>query len=445
MVRMKSHVLELKKVIWRGVVLTVAVVGLSRCSTTHIDSKGDGLPVVPDYVQVPHPAGFEQADLNAIFYSPKAPKDATTSFAEHCDDEFRKLLKETKSKDEIQHGADELVRYDAERTHWCFYAKIAKLQDYLHTDSYWSQRQKVVLDAFEYLNPIANAFLSQYHDTRYLTWAAQYYRRIAEWVFYRHVDPTPDSTLQYVLAQRNNKDPWIQQPSPLQAQAENSSSVFSKYGITMAPTIAGGRAPVDPPVEMSPTNIAPVRAPASAQKTNTTDSPVPASPELPSPAPQSNIPPPPAPVEPAPIPAAAPVPVAPVPAPPIPVAPPAPVIAPADPAPQPPMPVAPPPVPVTNTAPTSANFSGTPISTTQVEQPVNAAPTTIEFQPTTRAIEMPPMPTTPVVMQKTTVALPVPPPMPAPPKQSASSQVSPWAQPGVPTFLPPAGLTTSPH
>ena len=145
------------------------------------------LPAISEYSQAPHPSGFELAQLNEIFNSPQAPKAALGEFADTCDEEYKKLSQTTPSTS--THGqkksALELVKKDPEMMHWCFYAKISRLQDYLQRDTSWSARQKKVLEAFEFLSPIANAFQTAYHDDRYLSWSTHYYSKISEWVFFK--------------------------------------------------------------------------------------------------------------------------------------------------------------------------------------------------------------------------------------------------------------------
>jgi hypothetical protein len=214
---------------------------LYGCSSTVVVKDSTPLPVVPEYVKVPHPAGFDQADLQAIFHSPLAPKAVLGEFADTCDDEFRKLGQATHSIDEKKKGAMELVTQDPERMHWCFYAKIVRLQETLQGNTTWNTRQKKVVTTFEFLSPVANAYLELYHDSRYLRWASMYYSKISEWVFFKKVVPTPDSTLTLVKNAHSDLEPWV----PLKTESEkNQDSVFAKYGITLAPTIASSQDPM---------------------------------------------------------------------------------------------------------------------------------------------------------------------------------------------------------
>ncbi len=250
---------------------------LAGCSSTVTVSEKIPLPEVPEYVKVPHPAGFELADLKAIFFSPLAPKGVLGEFGDTCDDEFKKLSQLTTSKDDIRKGAVELVTQDPERMHWCFYAKISKLQDTIQGDTTWNTRQKKVLDTFGFLGPIANAYVDVYKDSRYLRWAALYYSKISEWVFFKKVNPTPDSTLNFVQNSRSDLEPWVQ------VQKTNgqvtTTSVFSKYGISLAPTIAGSgqvnplnsNITQNPETTQDPAVTTPVTAPATAEAVPTED------------------------------------------------------------------------------------------------------------------------------------------------------------------------------
>lgn len=226
-----------------AVALTVtAVAGLAGCSSTTVVQDKPVIPEVPEYVKVPHPISFELASLRAIFYSPMAPQDIQGEFSQTCDSEFQKLAELSNSLEERQKAAVELVSGDPERMHWCFYGKISKLQETLQGDTTWGERQKKVFQTFTYLSPIANAFLEVYHDSRYLRWATQYYSKISEWVFFRKVTPGPETTLSIIgSAGQSNLEPWV----PIDTKISKKDSVFSKYGISLAPTVASGVNPLD--------------------------------------------------------------------------------------------------------------------------------------------------------------------------------------------------------
>jgi hypothetical protein len=232
----------------------VVLVLVSGCtSAPQVVEVKPVLPAIPAYVKVPHPAGFDLADLRAMLVSPLAPKAVLGEFADTCDEEFKKLTEATPQKEERKKGAEELVTSDPERMHWCFYAKISRLQDVLQSDSTWSLRQKKVIESFEFLTPIANAFLATYHDSRYLRWAAQYYSKVSEWVFFKKLTPSPDSTLLYTTGEKPAAENWMSR----QREESEPTSVFAKYGISFQPTVAGANSPLEPQA----------RAPASVIET----------------------------------------------------------------------------------------------------------------------------------------------------------------------------------
>ena len=251
--------------------------GIGCSSTTVVQEKPD-IPEVPEYVKVPHPISFELTSLRAIFHSPMAPHDIQGEFTQNCDSEFQKLTQASTSIEERQKGAVELVSSDPERMHWCFYGKISKLEETLQGDTTWGERQKKVLDTFIYLSPIANAFLDVYHDSRYLRWATQYYSKISEWVFFRKVNPGPESTLAQIQnASPSSLEPWV----PLDPKTAKSDSVFAKYGISMEPTIASGVNPLTQQVrtpaskEVPPESVKPVAEEKKADANTELDEPTP--------------------------------------------------------------------------------------------------------------------------------------------------------------------------
>jgi hypothetical protein len=259
------------------VLMVFGLTALYGCSSTVVVKEAE-LPVVPEYVKVPHPAGFDQADLQAIFHSPLAPKAALGEFADTCDDEFKKLAQVTQSKEEKKKGAMELVTQDPERMHWCFYAKIVRLQETLQGNTTWNTRQKKVVETFAFLSPVANAYLDIYHDSRYLRWASMYYSKISEWVFFKKVVPTPDSTLVLVNSAHSDLEPWV----PMKTD-KDKESVFAKYGITLAPTIASSQQdPLDQPTDANAAKDDRVPASVSSSQDNASPAIPVAAPDVPS-------------------------------------------------------------------------------------------------------------------------------------------------------------------
>lgn len=212
--------------------VTICALILGGCSTATL-TEVPTLPNIPEYVKIPHPAGYELSDLRALFFSPLAPQGVQGEFADTCDDEFKKLTEVTKSRDDLKLGATELVTNDPERMHWCFYSKLNKLQMVLNSDATWSTRQKKVLETYKFIGPISVAFTDVYHDSRYARWASTYYSKISEWVFFKKVAPSEDATLFMVNHSNQNPEPWTQLKNK-----DASASVFKKYGISFTPTLS---------------------------------------------------------------------------------------------------------------------------------------------------------------------------------------------------------------
>lgn len=249
--------------------MTFLVVSLGGCSTATI-TEAPTLPEVPEYVKTPHPVGYENSDLKALFFSPLAPQGALGEFTDTCDDEFKRLSAATQSRDDKRRGAIELVTMDPERMHWCFYGKLTKLHDVLGSDATWSARQKKVIETYNFLGPIGLAFMDIYSDSRYTRWASQYYSKISEWIFFRKVATTEENTLWMVNHQKKDLEPWV----PLKPQS-SLTSVFTKYGITLSPVMTKPEAPVltaEPQASDQNVNRIPASAPENPSPPASADS-----------------------------------------------------------------------------------------------------------------------------------------------------------------------------
>jgi hypothetical protein len=196
----------------------------------------EGVPILPQYTGIPHPAGYDLSDIRVIFEHPTAPKNFGNELALTCDEALAQLMQKTSVADEIQSGARELVSRDPEGMHWCFYSKVLKLNQTLQSQSSWKTREHEVLTTFKTLAPISNAFFSEFKDSRYLRWAATYYSKVSEWVFFRKVDPTPESTLLLTVGTRTSLEPAADLHSAGRAPA--SSSIYDRYGISLQPVPA---------------------------------------------------------------------------------------------------------------------------------------------------------------------------------------------------------------
>lgn len=197
--------------------------GQSCATGTEMEVMSE-LPEIPAYAHVPHPGGYDLSDLRSIFLDPQAPQpDAWAT----CDGDFKKLRGLTQIPDEIERGARELVLRDAAKMHWCFYSKFIGIEaEMARPENFLEDKQKAVIDAYAFLAPIARAFRDEYKDTRYLRWAIVHYRRLSEWVFYRRLEPTPDSIAK--LAETPNN------PFSKVRRDEERRSVLEKYGIEAA-------------------------------------------------------------------------------------------------------------------------------------------------------------------------------------------------------------------
>jgi len=229
---------------------------LNGCSTTEVTPFP--VPTPPVYTQVPHPVGMDLGDLSAIFGDEKAPQEK--DFAKNCDVDFRKLEKLTKSRDEIFEGLRELVKQDPVTYHWCFYAKILELENDLKAGVYVEERQKLILDAFSFLAPLARTYASEFHDSRYLRMAITRYQKWSEWIFYRKLELTPAGTSEIVKASN---------PFGLWRDTLETVSVLEKYHILKGAEVAKS---VETPSVAAPTSEAtpsPNTAPAATPSPNT--------------------------------------------------------------------------------------------------------------------------------------------------------------------------------
>ena len=154
--------------------------GFGGCSTTQVAPLTALPEAPPTYIQVPHPSGLDSGDLVAIFAEKGAP--SPDEFKD-CEADFKALRSKTQSQDELLQGAREFVRRDPVRYHWCFYSRLYDLDTKLKTADYLDEKQKLLLDRYLFLTPIARAFQVEYNESRYLRWAVSRYRQMSETVF----------------------------------------------------------------------------------------------------------------------------------------------------------------------------------------------------------------------------------------------------------------------
>jgi hypothetical protein len=201
------------------------------CSTAEIVPPAP--PEPPAYTKALHPQGLDLGELEAIFVDEKAPKDP--EYVNYCDEDFQKLKKLARSKDELDQGTKELVKQDPMDLHWCFYSKLRFLENEMRKDKYLDERQKLLLSTFDFLVPIAKAFASEFHDSRYYRWAVFRYKKLSEWVFFRKLELTPEGTS--ILVQPTN-------PFGLWRDTASEATVLEKYQLVKPP--APSPAPASP-------------------------------------------------------------------------------------------------------------------------------------------------------------------------------------------------------
>lgn len=206
------------------------------CSTTHIIPPPPPNP--PKFTQVPHPEGTSLSDITALLTEFEGIEGKKMpEFAEDCDKDFKKLAGMTLSQDELRRGSIELVQKYPILYHWCFYAKIYKLENDLKKESFLDERQKQVLNTYEFLTLIAKAFAAEFHDSRYLRCAVTRYRGLSEWVFFRRLEMTAEGTA--LLVQAEN-------PFGVWRKSDQNLSILQKYHIG-----EGNQIPLPAPVAMA--------------------------------------------------------------------------------------------------------------------------------------------------------------------------------------------------
>jgi hypothetical protein len=152
--------------------------------------------VTPEYMKLIHPNGIQMADLKLILFEKDAPKEP--EFVLTCATEIEKILKNTTSLLETIEISKRLVEKNAKTYHWCFYFKLAKLDDDLTTIDYIVDKQSEMIKSYNTLVPIARSFYEVYRDSRYLRWATWYYQANSEKIFYNTLELNHQGTLEIV-------------------------------------------------------------------------------------------------------------------------------------------------------------------------------------------------------------------------------------------------------
>lgn len=222
----------------------VIVFGLLRfsggCTTTELSPPE--VPNPPSYMQVPHPEGMDLGDLTRVLLDEKAPKDP--EFGKTCDQAFSTVKKLVKSKAELEEGVLELVIEEPVHYHWCFYSKLNWIENEMRGDKYIDEKQKLLIQGFEFLVPVAKAFQREFKDSRYLRWAVFRYKKNSELVFYRKLDLTPAGTME--LVQPTNPFGLWRKDTPAEV------SVLEKYHFRRSPDQAQGQQSFQSPVPTAP-------------------------------------------------------------------------------------------------------------------------------------------------------------------------------------------------
>lgn len=225
--------------------IVLGFVCFSSCSSTTVQKPKPPLPEPPRFLRVPHPNAFTQTEILGLFeQNPGGRFSPSLGEMKGCDAKHRELLEKTDSLSERKKGAREFVSGDPVFFHWCFYAQLIELENGLSQDDFIRDRQKKVIEAYQFLSPIAHAFNDVYGDTRYLRWAIYKYRRLSERVFYRKLEMTPEMTAKMMIYTRKSYAMW-RHPEPA------SRPILEKYGI-VEPFVKSEPAPapvevVDPP------------------------------------------------------------------------------------------------------------------------------------------------------------------------------------------------------
>jgi hypothetical protein len=243
--------------------------GVVGCSTTNtLSPHAPPKEVeVPAYAYLPHPEGHTISDVISLFSEKEAPSRETMA---KCEDDFRALYSQSQSIEERTKGVQELVSRNPAAYHWCFYSQILKLEEGLSKDDFVDQKQKRIMSAYEYLVPVARAFMKEYHDSRYLRWAIQDYRRLADLYFYRKLEMSPQMSSELV----DVAVPAEYRSAPA-AESSRPVSVLEKYkigdSIPESAVVAKLRDQKEEKAEAVPPPAAPVVKAEEPKKVEATD------------------------------------------------------------------------------------------------------------------------------------------------------------------------------
>lgn len=174
-----------------------AWLGVAGCSTTStlVPQTPPQEVAVPAYAYLPHPRGYTAGDIRLLLTEKSAPSPEALA---KCENDFRALYKRVDSLDERARGVRELVNRNPAAYHWCFYSRILDLETNLGQEDFVDEKQKRIIHTYEYLVPVARAFMHEFQDSRYIRWAIKDYRRLADLYFYRKVELSPQMSSELV-------------------------------------------------------------------------------------------------------------------------------------------------------------------------------------------------------------------------------------------------------
>jgi hypothetical protein len=183
----------------KDTLMAAVLVGTSfGCSTAQ--HQQSSRPDIHDSARVAlftltHPQDLEINSIKNLIAGDQVPRGILGEFADTCDEEFRKSISKISNDEQRREQAIQLVKKNRQQMHWCFYAKLYRLDEELSKDGTWAARQNVALDAYIFLSPVASAFTQVYQDAFYKKWATTYYSKMNDWVLkLKKSDRKPAST-----------------------------------------------------------------------------------------------------------------------------------------------------------------------------------------------------------------------------------------------------------
>lgn len=209
------------------ILIVFVVLSLNGCSTPEVTQEPLSTISQPEYIEATHPEGFDIEDVSALFKTKNTP---TAESLKYCDADFLKLKEATdasKNTDDLKAGTLELIQKEPVKYHWCFYQQILNLENNLRTQNDIEEKQMSVLKTYEFLAPVARAFMKEFHETRYLRWAIRHYRQLSTWIFYQKLDQSPKTTEELVEV----STPFGLWREP--ADAKQKKSILEKYQIEL--------------------------------------------------------------------------------------------------------------------------------------------------------------------------------------------------------------------